>query len=701
MRARGERRDGKVGIGAAVPRPMWARRCGAPPTWPSRVKVLFFSFFSGTVGLSIYLYMNGSNISYLALDQPATVNVLCLTEWPQRSHVVSWSDPGEWFKALFAVNNDDLKELRSTRACAIPGEEPMRCENIKVSVHDINRPIALAMGDSFARYDILSMWARFFLCITFAVWAGMTVHDLALIGRAQKDFILDVTGVNRHCPSLRAVWRSLAGIKLLKRLVATDARAHVRIIGRVIAVLIAPVVVVWNLVVFNFIIVPLLMIAFLRYPIRMSRAWVFIVSCACSLYGLAMTAHQLAYVASPDLRPRYAVTWTHDPFAANATSTGLTSCTCGCDYPISFNVCMNLSLIGAVTIMKSIFVAFRCLKGLRRSQWANLLSVLFPVPITMYAVDWQTPDGKPIKHRVEGVPVQAEVAFDPFAMMDEQPDSKFTTIHLRPEPLGTWTTVDGEMRLTKGGRQIEAPSPPIACDDESDLDHGSPRNRYQREMEYIGCCGFPWPTGGFQAVFKPQYLEQVSHASLSMGGSPVAGSSPSKTPRSVHEAGLSRSTVSFDRSDSSPTSLRLELKGPLGVRLNLTDGRLQMDNRWDDASIQEPRGRGAPGMLLCAAQVRRPRDHTPPAFDRRVSGGVLTGEGVSAGRLGAVWPLRVALTMAHASGAAATAGSAYVPKLVAFRALALRERERVPASALAPAACTSQSTYRDFPSAQG
>lgn len=29
---------------------------------------------------------------------------------------------------------------------------------------------------------------------------------------------------------------------------------------------------------------------------------------------------------------------------------------------------------------------------------------------------------------LEDMPVQGEVAFDPFAMMDEQPDSKFTTV---------------------------------------------------------------------------------------------------------------------------------------------------------------------------------------------------------------------------------------------------------------------------------
>merc|ERR1719433_1543524 len=91
--------------------------------------------------------------------------------------------------------------------------------------------------------------------------------------------------------------------------------------------------------------------------------------------------------------------------------------------------------------MKSVFVTLRCLKGLRRAQWANLLSVVFPVPMTVYAVDWRQLDGQPIRHRVEGMAVQEEVAFDPFAMMDEQPDGDFTTLHLAP----TRVHVDQEM----------------------------------------------------------------------------------------------------------------------------------------------------------------------------------------------------------------------------------------------------------------
>ena len=65
------------------------------------------------------------------------------------------------------------------------------------------------------------------------------------------------------------------------------------------------------------------------------------------------------------------------------------------------------------------------------------------MPITIYSVEWRQGNGHPIRHRTEGQAVQDEVAFDPFAMMDEQPDSAFTTVHLRPEPVHIYTRASG------------------------------------------------------------------------------------------------------------------------------------------------------------------------------------------------------------------------------------------------------------------
>jgi len=483
---------------------MWARRCGAPPKMPSRIKVIVFSIFSGSVGLSIYTYMASSTISYLDLEKPASPNVLCLEEWPLRSHAISWAHPKEMFSFSFfppsAMDNTPKK------VCEVVDLSHITCGRNSIPAHQMKRPLALAMDGALSqvtRYDVLGGWARFFLLIGGVIWMGMTTHDLALIGRYQKNFILDVGGVNEHCPCIRKVWRSLAGHRVLLR-VARQENFHFKVIGLILAILLAPVLIAWNILLFMLVIVPLTMGTFLRYPVRMSRAWVFVASLACSLYGLGLTIQQLTFVFEPDLRPHYALTWVPESLNTTTGEYVEAPCTCGCDYPISFSVIMNLVIIGVGTTVKSVFLAFRCLKGLRRSQWASLLSVMFPVPITMYEVDWRQPNGQPIRMRSETVPVQGEVAFDPFALMDEQDDSAFTTIHLRPEPVNRYENRNGHWaRVPNNPRILETPAVPQA---------------HYRKAEYVGCCGFPWPTGGTQCVYDPEFISQLDSRASSDAG---------------------------------------------------------------------------------------------------------------------------------------------------------------------------------------
>lgn len=520
---------------------MWARRIGAPAGCPSRVKVIFFSFFSGTLGLSIYMYMAGSNVSYLDLEASTSQSVLCLVDWPLRKHAISWSVPEEWLTTFFDPGGPDAWFRARQSRCSTETLSTTQCAKIVIPVNQMKRPLALPMGvdlDQADTFDVLGIWARFFLLLTAAIWCGVTIHDLALIGRRKKHFILDVSGINEHCPSIRTVWRALAGYRVLTRLVTQESLGF-RIVGIGLAVIIGPVAVAWNLLLFNFFIVPLLLLAFVRYPIRMSRAWVFIACLACSIYGVGLTLQQLAFVVERDLRPRYAVTWRPDellqpipinvsngydnstiPGNGNADELQAIECTCGCDYPVSFSVCVNLLIVGLLTTLKSAFLAFRCLKGLRRSQWANLLSVMFPIPITMYEVDWRQPNGMPIRHRTTEVPVQGEIAFDPFALMDEQMDSALTTIHLKPERVHRYerNSISGELKLISPGRNLEIPSAPVAfC--ASDLK--------VRKVEYIGCCGFPWPTGGTQCVYEPQFVAQLEGADTDHECATTDGDSPS------------------------------------------------------------------------------------------------------------------------------------------------------------------------------
>ncbi|CAE7558129.1 rnz [Symbiodinium necroappetens] len=407
-----------------------------------------------------------------------------------------WNEDDVLFKAPGAD-----EEFFAKYGCEVPALSGAVCRDVSFHTEDLQRPLALAMGATGFDYDLMGAWALWWLLLTLVAWVGVTIHDLALIGQSQKDFVLDVSGVNKHCPCIRSVWKFLAGYRPLVRL-ANSERFGTRSLGIVLAVLLAPVLLAWNLVVLLFIICPLILFAFMRYPIRMSRAWVFIISVACVLYGSALTMQQLAFVARTDLRPRYALTWEAQGFQSASLQTSL--CTCGCDYSMSLNVSVNLAVIGLVTTVKSAFLAFRCLKGLRRSQWANLLSVTFPVPLTVYTVDWQQADGQPIRFRTKEMPVQGEVAFDPFAMMDEQPDSAYTTVHLRPERVHRFEKSEhGELRVLQPSRRLEMPGMPVP----SKLEPA--QFKAVIEAEYIGCCGFPWPTGGKKFVYDEDFLDTL------------------------------------------------------------------------------------------------------------------------------------------------------------------------------------------------
>jgi len=515
---------------------MWARRCGAPRRWPSRIKVLIFTVLDGGIGLSIYLYMAGSNISYLDLAKPPTGQVLCLTEWPETGLVASWSDPKEWFK--WWTNSDDHEKILNENMCTVPSLNGTACSNSMAPITDMARPIASAMQGKFEnlRFDVLGMAARVFLTLAIFIWVGMAVHDLALIGNNKKNFILDVTGVNKHCPVIRQVWKCLAGHRVLFQIFMADKIA-VRVLGGIIAILLAPVIIAWNVVVFNFVIAPIILMAFARYPVRMCRAWVFIVCVATFLYGIALSCLMFAFAGlAPQQRPHYAVTWMAD---SNKGS----KCTCGCDFPVSFGVCMNLAIIGIGTALKALFVALRCLKGLRRSQWANLLSVVFPVPLTVYTVDWRQSNRQPIKFRDEKIAVQEEVAFDPFAMMDEQLDSAYTTVNLEPaKAINQTRTPSGAIKFSPSRKNIEAP--------------GISQKQLDAmvqivDVEYIGCCGFPWPTGGRMGLYTDAILE-AEDSDEDENGRPHGQRRVEKPPQDPEPDGRGASSSRFPPDGSVP-----------------------------------------------------------------------------------------------------------------------------------------------------
>lgn len=485
---------------------MWARRCGAPPGWPSRVKVLLFSSFSGTIGLSVYNYMQAGSMSYLDFGAPTSVESLCLSEWPERSAATDISHPNDWLSTE--------SEWEAQHRC--PQATPSSCDDVAVPLHLLANPLAVAMGPGsrisldehgYSSYtmDQMVFWARCFLVITSFMWIGMTIHDLALAGGGAKDYVMDVIGINERFPLIRRTWRRTAGVSFYKH-ISHHGRSSIRGIGMSFMIVISPALFIWNLLVFHFIIVPIILCTFVLYPIRMSRAWVFVVAILSSLYGLALTIHFVFLTLNAAQRPRYAATWPvviENGVTSVASSGG--DCVCGCNYVISWGVCANVALIGGTTLFKSICIALRCLKGLRRTQWASLLSVLFPVPLTVYEVSWRRHDNRPIKFREEGQPVQGEYAFDPFAMMDEQEDSAYTTLDLRPTPIHFKDDECGQ-RICVGAssRVLAMPSMPKRSYSEEDI----------KGKEYIGCCGFPWRTSGKMVHWNTMEEALAAHKDL-------------------------------------------------------------------------------------------------------------------------------------------------------------------------------------------
>lgn len=161
-----------------------------------------------------------------------------------------------------------------------------------------------------------------------------------------------------------------------------------------------------------------------------------------------------------DTQP-YAVLW--------GISESSVSCLCLCQFPLSRPVVLRVLVLGTGVCWHSINLTLRALKGLRRAQWANMFSVLYAVPVEAFPVVWERPQeagGGPIRWRKEGEAVQSEPAFDPFCLMDEQPESAWTRAIIAPVP------VKDDSRLTVWEPYLGT-----------------------LDME-IGWCGFPRPVGG-------------------------------------------------------------------------------------------------------------------------------------------------------------------------------------------------------------
>eukprot|EP00930_Biecheleria_cincta_P027383 TRINITY_DN19247_c0_g1_i1.p1 TRINITY_DN19247_c0_g1~~TRINITY_DN19247_c0_g1_i1.p1 ORF type:complete len:649 (+),score=95.41 TRINITY_DN19247_c0_g1_i1:35-1981(+) len=461
---------------------MWARRCGAPPTWPSRTRVLFHSCMSGAIGSVVFTFMNNLNAGSLDATSGRPGNATCLTHWLMRNGITNLHDTEEWDRwFLYKANADAFLDAYS---CMPASRNFEVCNAAHIPMQAIHGSLGVALGGTesrgFGQDDTLQFFAWLFLVLGVVNFLGFLIHDLTLLHSVHKDYILDWPGLNEGFPFFQN-FVIIAGFRMLRLLFTAPGQKRKRA-GRVLGVLLTPLVAVWSLFVFLCILSPVMLLLCVRYPVRLSRFYVFVALLCTAIYGLFLTITQAVYWSIEEIRPRYAVVWPEPSITAG-------TCYCGCAYAISTGSIVSLLFIGLGVTIQSLLVGFRCLKGLRRSQWANLMTVTFSVPVAVYEVLWAQPNGEPIKHRNKGEPVQAERAFDAFALMDEQPESRYTTVTLKPEfayevkksgrwrPLGLGRTYVGPklLELKKGEMHLQP-------------------------TEVIGCCGFPCMTGGYQAI---------------------------------------------------------------------------------------------------------------------------------------------------------------------------------------------------------
>lgn len=212
----------------------------------------------------------------------------------------------------------------------------------------------------------------------------------------------------------------------------------------------------------------------------------------------------------------YAVLW-------SVSEPGLASCVCLCEFPLSRYVVMRLIALGVGMCWHSLSLTLRALKGLRRSQWANMFSVLHAVPIEAFPVRWdQGPlelglrhsageaddlsasspwsSGtirSPIKWRTEGDAVQSEPAFDPFCLMDEQPESARTRVLITPVCFEA-------SRIYK--------EDPFESAEQAQLVWRSYSGSCETE---IGCCGFPMPLASNNVAHRSDDVESPGSARTS------------------------------------------------------------------------------------------------------------------------------------------------------------------------------------------
>lgn len=422
------------------------------------------AFVNSLVGWVVFKFLTDADVGYLDLETPKTKKIMCLAGWPLRYEGSSWIEQDAWtsWSEILLDQKAYIDQHECSSAVSIHLSNVMQggCDKVNYPASALQRSLGLPLGrDINSTGDVITVGATWFLYLGLCLWFTTTVHDLALTSVHNHNDVLDLMGIRNKFPRFIRFSGWLIGYRPWK-MMKQGSKAL-----KIIAWVLLPFFTIWGLAMIALVWWPCAGIVYLFHPISLSRGAVFVNAVLFVLYGLAMTICGLVFIADADVRPMYAVTW------ETPVSKGGDICACGCTYNISANASISFTLIGVSVVWKAFIIGFRCLKGLRRSNWANLLTVMFPVPLNIYPVEWTQPDGSPIQHRTEQDPVQGELAFDPFALMDEQPESAQTILYLRPQP---------REEVHHNEKEVEGPVSTVRS-----------KENEGRHVA-IGCCGFPY-----------------------------------------------------------------------------------------------------------------------------------------------------------------------------------------------------------------
>jgi len=458
---------------------MWLRRFGVPHLWPSRVKVFFLGLLTSVFIFSVFQYLHSANVEYLNLRSPLRENIICKLageecreqEDPLKC-TINLSDPHFWRGLNLSDPCPALPSSLAGQTCRNPSLPLTSIMGDLGSLHTVN-----------SGFNPFKLWSVLFLVLTSLLTVSILIHDLALLEDSLRPKILSFPKLRYAIPYL---WDSLRFVQCRRRMQRLWKR------NRTVWILLIPFWTLFQAVLFMLIMYPFaLLVCLFVAPVRMSRIMVFLSGILCMLWSIVFVLVMGVF----DTRS-YAVLW--DPYDAKRS---VQSCVCLCEFPLNHSVLIRIVALGVGMCWHSLSLTLRALKGLRRGQWANMFSVLHAVPIEAFPVRWERnldpmgvglltltarstsdpdstdagPKSKPIKFRLEGEAIQSEPAFDPFCLMDEQPESAWMC------PLIVPVSMACREKYSRAGEM-------------SEQDQQLIWEPYTGNLETeIGCCGFPSP----------------------------------------------------------------------------------------------------------------------------------------------------------------------------------------------------------------